>query len=121
MSAFVRSAVPVGDSHAIRRFRTAQREINEFYWSSRLSTDVLLKLASGNGGYGANMLLDHLSINSEARSKVGTTADDLRRRVKTSDRWVRAATLLIATSAFERYIAEISGLAVESDPLLAGT
>ncbi|MFC9560372.1 hypothetical protein [Agromyces sp. NPDC056965] len=91
--------------------------MNSYYWGAASS------IAAVHG------VLRHLSDEDNFRSKLGLnqkrfdralnhTTSKYEAEVKVSDAWHRLAALVILLSAFERYMAAVTSLAVASDPSL---
>jgi hypothetical protein len=114
---FDRTISIAGSSLARWRHRRDQKEVNSHYWISVLQADLLARqirpLDDADGPPNTA-----LGLRGTADRNVGHNIAELRRRIKISDRWRRLSTLLLASSALERYIIGASTAAIESDPLL---
>ncbi len=106
-------------SLALWQYNKDLKDLNDFYWSSRFSLDISARQAKAHPGASGPQLLSALATTSAAATHVGHTPEELAQRHKTADRWVRLSALVLASSAFERYLITVVSAAVESDPLLA--
>lgn len=112
-------AVPMrGMSLARWQYLRDQEELNSYYWAARFSGDIANRQAKRFANADAASLLDALNTSSRARNSMGHSHDEIIKRLNISDRWLRLSTLVLASSAFERYLKTIATTAAESDPLL---
>ena len=105
-------------SMALWQFNKDLRDLNDFYWASRLSLDITARQHKAHSNLNGPELLAQLTTGSEAETHVGHTPEELSTRLRMADRWLRLTALVLASSAFERYLIAAVSAAVASDPLL---
>jgi hypothetical protein len=104
-------------SLAFRRFQRDFTILNNYYWGGASTSSAVVGV------------LRHLSDEDDYRQKLGLTSDRFRRplghvaslysdQVQLSQAWHRRSSLVMLLSAFERYLAAVTALAVTSNPTL---
>lgn len=105
-------------SFSRRRYLQDQAELNRHYWTSRLCIDITSKQAKKTSNTTVAGLLGALQLVSPAAQKLSDSRYTAQDHLQISERWLRLTTILIASSAFERYLVSVCSTAVQSDPAL---
>lgn len=103
-------------SLAAQRFRTDMATVNGYYWLGRLAEGGLTKEIKRHASDADP--IEALSLPKFYERRLGHDVARLAGMAETSTLWRRLLTLVMMSSALERYLASIARIAVEADPLL---
>lgn len=106
---------------SMRRYLRDQAELNRFYWAARLSADTMQAHVKSNPSTDADTLIKLLGVQSQAAARLTDQSYSLKQSLSVVDRWLRLTTLLVALSAFERYLLAAASSAISSDPAPTST
>lgn len=111
-------AIPVANSTmALQRFAADFTALNSYYWgatSSIAAVGGVLRHLNNQDDFRAKLGLTQSRFDRPLNHRSGQFADEL----GVSEKWHRRAALVALLSAFERYMATVTALAVASDPSL---
>ena len=102
---------------AYYQFKRDFTTVNDYYWGAGSSLHAVagrVRHMSSSEDFHAE-----LGLTQQAYEKpLGHTAERYASKLSVSKRWHRLLTLVIMTSAFERYLTTVATLAIASDPVL---
>jgi hypothetical protein len=118
MNTYMRDKPTLITSLALLRYRADSGELSHFYWTGAAQSDYFAYVTKGHAREAKP--IETLGIaDPRFERRLGHNFSELRRRMDVEARWRRLLTLMLVSSAFERFVVSASSAALESDPLRA--
>lgn len=116
MTRFSREMPTLGTSLALWRFRMDSGELSHFYWTGAAQSDFFA-YATKQHPDSADPIATLKIQDRRYERRLGHDFAELRRRTSVEERWRRLLTVMLMSSAFERFLLSVAGAAVDSDPV----
>jgi hypothetical protein len=99
---------------AFHRFKRAHTEVSDFYWGLKLHRIMAAKFTAPYTI--ADKISAAVSFGSGEERRYPVLFGDWKKMVAPSESWIRRSVLLSANSYLEKYLHEISSIAIMADP-----